>query len=342
MLRQEVNSALLKAIPTAFIRNGQFDRRAFYTALVQNNTLREDATRTIEETLTRVGRRDLRAVADLRNAGLQAGTDKGIGSTSFEFDRITPVGPAGQGMSIMGSLGFRDLVTFERTAVPIPVTGSQFMLDARHQAAGRGFGESVDTTNIEEHTRAVIEKLEDTLVNGSDVNQGSNTLPGYTNFSSRETLSFTDVTWSSTASNANIVTDVLAMKQALEDNGFTGPYVLYIPSGYSSVMGEDYSAQYSQTVRQRLLSIDGISDIRVLPSLPASNVLLVQLTSSVVQMPVGQDITVATNSLMGGLAMEWYVFAVISFALKAAYCRAPLSDGVVPVLTTSSGIAHLS
>lgn len=327
------------AVGGPFIRNGEIDRAALYRHMAQNNTLREDATRSIDPIVEGVGRRTLRAVADV--SGLRTGLDRGIGSTSYEYDRITPVGEASQGMSIL-DMGMRDLVTFARTAIPVPVTGSQFKMDARHLAAGRGMGESVDQTNITEHTRSVFEKLEDTLVNGSDVVLGGNTLPGYTNFGSRNTGTMSGGTWTGVAANTSITTDVLAGIQALQDDGFGGPYVLYIPTAYSQVMGEDYTANYSQTVQQRLLSIDGISRVTVLPTLPAANVLLVQVDSSVVVYPVGQDFIVLPNSLMAGLATEWFLFIVATFALKARNCRAPLNDGTLPALTTGSGIFHLT
>jgi uncharacterized linocin/CFP29 family protein len=323
----------------AFIRNGQIDRRAMYQAWVQNNTLPTDATRSIDSIIEGVGRRALRAVADV--SGLTTRLDRGVGSTSYEYHRITPVGEATQGMSIL-DLGGRDLTTYTLTAIPVPVTASQFRMDARHIAAGRGGGgESVDQTNIAEHTRSVFEKLEDTLVNGSDVVLGGNTLPGYTNFGSRNTVTMSGGTWSS-ATNTAIVVDVLAAIQALEDDGFGGPYKLYIPSGYASVMGEDYTSGYAKSVRARLLEIEGVSSITVLPTLPAANVLLVQVDSSVVRMPIGQDFVVLPNSLMAGLATEWYLLIVATFALLARNVRAPLSQGTLPALTTGSGIAHLT
>lgn len=337
MVNQTLGSGLVSRIPRSFIRDGVFNRHVMYSELVENRTLREDDTRQIEEALTRVARRDLRAVARLRNAGL---TDslRNIGVTSYEFDRVSPVGEATQSMSIL-SLGERDLVTFARTAVPVPVTASQFALDARQNAAG---GQSISLTNVEEHTRAVAEKLEDSLVNGSNIVLGANTLPGYTNFASREQLSFSDNAWPSATSLEAAVTDVLAARQALRDNGFTGPYDLYIPSNFDGVIDEDYKANSDRTLRERLLAIDGVSNIEVLPSLADDNVLLVQMTSSVVQAPVGQDITVVSWDTHGGLASSWAILAVMSFALKAAFARAPLSQGTLPALTTAAGIAHIS
>jgi hypothetical protein len=340
MIHAMNGAGLISRVPRNFLRNGVINRASMYRALVENGVLREDATKQIEETLGSVARRDLVAVADLRAAGLTVPLNN-IGITSFEFDRVSPVGEATQSMSIL-NLGDKDLATFARTAIPVPVTASQFEMDARMQAAGGNVGESVSLTNVEEHTRAVAEKLEDTLVNGSSVILGANTLPGYTNFSSREQVSFSDGAWSVASSLESAVTDVLAMRTALRENGFTGPYILYVPSNFDGVLDEDYKANSDRTLRERLLSINGVSQVKVLPSLADSNVLMVQMTRSVVQAAIGQDITTVTWDMYGGLASHWAILAVMTFALKVSAAREPLTSGTLPALTTASGIAHLS
>lgn len=340
MLNQS-GGKVISLIPRAFLRDGVINRRAMYQQLVENGLLREDQTRQIEEALTAVARRDLVAVADLRNAGLTTSL-RNIGVTSFEFERVTPVDEAEQSMSIL-NLGRRDLVKFALTAIPVPVTVSQFMLDARQEAAGQGRGEPVSLTNVEEHTRSVMEKLEDTLCNGSDIVLGANTLPGYTNFGSRAQLSYIGTPWDDPSLPlTTAVKDVLAMRTALRDNGFTGPYILYLPANYDGVIDDDYKAESDRTLRERLMAITGITQIKVLPSLPDSEVLLVQMTRSVAEAVIGQDISPVTWDTHGGLASHWAILAVMTFALKAAYARAPLSQGSLPALTTASGIAHLA
>lgn len=333
---------ILKRIPANFIRDGVVNTRAMFEELIANGSLREDDTKQIDETITKVARRDLRAVARLRTNGLVANL-RDIGVTSFEFDRISPVGPASQAMSILGALGFKDLVDFGRSSIPVPVTAAGFDLDARQRAAGSNRGQPISMTNVEEHTRAVLETLEDNLVNGSPVKLGGNGMPGYTNFGSRHQLSFSDAAWNALSGGLEAaVTDTLAMRSALRDDGFTGPYDLYIPQDFDGVLDEDYKANDSRTLRERLKAIDGVSFIDVLPSLPNSEVLLVQQTSSVVEAAVGQDVTPISFDTHGGLSTEWIIMAVMGFALKAAIARAALSQGTLPALTTSSGIAHLS
>lgn len=341
---QSLGGGLIGQIPRHFIRDGEINRRAMYEELVTNGLLREMETREIEEALTKVSRRDLVAVADLRAAGLVTNL-RNIGVTSFEFERVSPVGEASQSMSIL-DLGNRDLVKFSLTAIPVPVTASQFSLDARQAAAG-GLdgtrGEPISITNVEEHTRAVAEKLEDSLVNGSPIKMGGNGMPGYCNFGSREQVSFSDTAWSTiSGAPGAAITDVIAMRSAARGNGFTGPYNLYIPSNFDGILDDDYKANSDRTLRERLLAIDGITNIKVLPSLPDSNVLLVQMTRSVVQAAVGQDISTITWDLMGGLQSNWAILAVMGFALKVSWAREPLSAGVLPALTEVSGIVHLS
>lgn len=336
-------------IPLAFIRPGgdepggppQISRRAMYSALVENNTLREDQTREIDQTVTRVARRDLVAVSDL--ASLQVRLAKGVGATTYEFDRLSPVGEATQSMSIL-NLGDEDLVNFSRTAIPVPVTASKFRLDARQMAAGRDMGEAIDMVNVEEHTRSVAEKLEDTLVNGSSVVLGGNSLPGYTNFASRDTQSFSGGHWDDLNAGARsaAVVDVLTMRAALRNDGFPGPYILYLPANFDEVLDDDYKAESDRTLRERLLSIDGVSQVKVLPQLSVDEALLVQMTRSVVSHAIGQQITTVTWDSMGGLATHWAILHVGTFALRLANARAPLASGTLPALTTAAGISHIS
>lgn len=340
-LIHSVNVPAIGRIPRAFIRNGEIDRAFMYNQLIENGVLREDDTKQVEAAVTEVARRDLVGVADLRTRGLTVPL-RNIGVTSFEYDRVAPVEPAKQSMSIL-AFGDNDLVRFGRTAIPVPVTMSNFQLDARMEAAGSSRGEPISLTNVEEHTRAVAEKLEDTLVNGSSIVLGANTLPGYTNFGARHQLSYSGLPWAdASAVLSDAIFDVLAMRTALRNSGFSGPYILYIPQNYDGVVDDDYKAESDRTLRERLQSITGIAEIKVLPALPDDEVLLVQMSRSVVSMAVGQDISPVTWELYGGLAQSWAILAVLTFALKEAYSRAPLSQGVLPVLTTSTGIAHLA
>jgi hypothetical protein len=66
---------------------------------------------------------------------------------------------------------------------------------------------------------------------------------------------------------------------------------LYIPTAYETVLDKDYDATTpGKTIRTRLLEISNIDSIKVIDTLTANNVLLVQMTSDVVRLVRGLGI----------------------------------------------------
>lgn len=309
---------------------GFIDRKAMYEHLTANALVPSDVQREIDETFVRVARRELVGVADLQNAGLVANLGS-IGITQYEFERLSATNAATQSMAI-DDLGQEDRVEYDLDAVPVPVTRAGFRLNQRITALGSNRGASVAQVHTDERTFQVVDKLEDSLTNGGDAVIGGNSMPGYTNFSARQTVTLSTA-WPSLTNNEDALADVLSMKQALTDNGYDSNYILYIPSNWSTFIEEDFKSNSDRSVRERLMSVDGLTQIKVLPSLADDNALLVQMTPNVVQIAMGQDITSVTWDIHGGLAQRWLILAVMSFALKRA------DDGTG---TLVSGIAHLS
>lgn len=340
MATQEVGSDVIGRIPRRFINNGRragphgfVDRNRMYNELVRNDLLREDQARELEETLTMVAERDFVGVADLEAAGLDTQL-RNIGVTTFEFENVGAMHDAHQSMSIR-DLGERDRADFQLNFVPVPVTRQGFQLDRRDTAGG-----DLSTVNMEEATRVVTKKLEDTLFNGGDVtithpNGTQSGIPGYTTLGAADNATL-DTVWTTLRDNGNLdnaVEDVLTMRSNLRDAGFEGPYTFYAPSNWDAVIDDDYKAESSQTLRDRILSMDGIQNVQIAPSLANDNAVLVQMTSSVVEMPVGQALTSVTWDIHGGHVTNWDVLSVSSFALKIARDE---NDANV------AGISHLS
>src|SRR4030042_1925598 len=89
---------------------------------------------------------------------------------------------------------------------------------------------------------------------------------------------------------AQIVADVIAMKQKSLDDLHFGPWVLYIPATYETVMDKDYdddAGTSARTVRQRILAIDGITAVKVADTLTTGNVLLVEMRPETVRLGRG-------------------------------------------------------
>jgi uncharacterized linocin/CFP29 family protein len=172
-------------------------------------------------------------------------------------------------------------------------------------------GEGLDVTAGRAAARAVAEKLEDVLFNGSTVAIGGNAIPGLTTFTARSTHTISTA-WPSVTNTSTIVDDVLAMITLANADNYYGPFVLFVPGGWSTVLAEDYDTSTtttSQTVRQRLMGIEEIDDIVVVDKLATPNVVLVQATSDVVDLAIAEDVT----------TVEWDVDPMVThFKVMAA------------------------
>jgi hypothetical protein len=81
------------------------------------------------------------------------------------------------------------------------------------------------------------------------------------------------------------------MIQASVDDNHFGPWMLYVPQGYASVLGNDFKTYSSVSIGTKLREIDGIIDVKVAPKLTAHNVVLVEMTPLTVELVIGMDVT---------------------------------------------------
>jgi hypothetical protein len=111
---------------------------------------------------------------------------------------------------------------------------------------------------------------------------------------------------------AGILQDVLEMKQSMINSYFQGPYQLYIPTAYETVMDDDYDTQTpGTTIRERILKIGGIKNVKVLNKLTADNVLLVQMTSDVVRLVEGFDLQNVEWKTEGGMITHNKIMSIV-------------------------------
>jgi hypothetical protein len=108
-----------------------------------------------------------------------------------------------------------------------------------------------------------------------------------------------------------------------------GPWVLYIPTAYETVLDDEFKSNSDKPIRQRIMEISGISDIKVVDKLTANNVVLVQMTTDVVRLVVGLPITTVEWTTEGGMVFHFKVMTI-----QVPQVRAD-QDG-------NSGIVHLS
>lgn len=266
--------------------------------LVNAGTLRRDEWKSLDEAVLRIAESRLGGVQDLVSRGLTHTVGNGMGSTVMEWHDVSDALTAVATMDGVNR-GENDRPVYQTNYLPLPIIHADYEINSRVLASSRMKGESIDTTMAERATRKVNLLLEQMLFTNTtyawgDVDDRSrNSIYSYINHPDRTqvTLSTYGAWDASATTGANILASVLAMKKAAIAAFHYGPYTLYIPVGYETVLDEDYDTTTpGTTIRERILKIDKIEKVLVVDTLTAANVLLVQMTPDVVRLVRGMGL----------------------------------------------------
>lgn len=287
-----------------------------------------DEWKDLDRTVIDVATDRLVGIADLQSMGLTHNLGS-IGVTISQWEEYSDMTDADVSMSGV-TKGEEDTPAYDQASVPVPIIHKDFRINIRRLEASRQFGEALDTTSSNVASRKVAEKSEDMLFAGDPTTVAGNTIYGYTNFPARNTDTLSTA-WDSVTDNQDIIDDVLTMCDSARADNYYGPFTLYIPSGYEGTMDDDFKpgSGDTRTVRERILQIESVARVVVADRLSADNVILVQMTSDVVDLAVAQDVTTVQWDSQGGMSEHFKVMAVWVPRLKQDY------DG-------RTGIVHLS
>lgn len=304
------------------------------THQVQNAaTLPHEAWLMIDQSVQRAAQKRLRAVADLRGQGLTYDIANGLSVPVLMTQRASRVGTAQVAMDPVQK-GPNDRQIFDTLNLPLPVIFADWSFSARDLAVSRRGGLPLDTAMAEDSTRAVAETAEKMLIGNSDFDQftyGGGTIYGYTDFPSRITFTITSPATGGWV-GSTLIGQLLSARQSLISAKKYGPYVIYLAPAWAQYLDNDYnSTQAGQTntitTRQRILAIDGFTEIRELDYLTGWDILIVQMETETVREVVGMDFTTVQWEGQGGLELNFKVMAIMVPHLRADY------DG-------NCGIAH--
>ena len=284
-------------------------------------TLRKDDWKILDDAVVKAAKPRLKAVADLRGSGLEYTIPNGMGKTVLETETQSDISDA-----IISMDGLReskgDRPEFELSNLPLPIIHKDFDYSARQVMASRNGGSPLDTTTAELAGRRVAEQAEKLLLGvSSSYSYGGGTIYGYTNHTSRLTKAMTiptDGGWTP----ATTVNEVLAMRLQAQQAYHYGPYRLYCSLPWDTYLDDDYSsAKGDNTLRERLMKIDGIQDVSTLDYLSSTAyiMVLVQMTSDTVREVVGMDITVVQWESKGGMQLNFKVLAILVPQLRADF-----------------------
>jgi uncharacterized linocin/CFP29 family protein len=318
----------VQALRPAIADNAVMDQQGVYwhKGLRANATLRRLEWQLYDTAVIEVARRRLVGIQDLISMGLTYNVPDALGVTQIVWEQISTMTGAEMNMSGLSKTP-SDRQEFNLNTLPLPIIHKDFNINIRQLYSGRRIGTPLDVTQAQLSSRIVTETVETLLFAGSTVLGTNNTIYGYTNAPNRATGSVT-AAWSS-ATGTQIVTDVLAMIQAAKNNNMYGPYYMYVPSAVYTAMGADFKSFSDRTILERVMAIPGILGIKETKDLSASNILMIQMTSDVIDLVDGMQPTTVQWETEGGMVVNFKVMCIMVPRVKFDY-------------VTQSGIVHFS
>lgn len=323
ILRPYFNS---KGVPCVALR-GRDGKRHAVMARNANTLLPIDAWKKIDTAVQRVARPKLRLVNDLRAAGLTYPIPEGMGKTSLTLQRMTDPGEAIVGMDPIRNSATENANEFDSVVIPLPIIWHDVQMSARTLEVSRSGPVSFDTARLESAAQRVAEQAEKLVIGTSAYNTlkvGGGTLDGILTSSNPLSASITQPTTSGWTP-ALFVTELLAMIDAAAAKNHSGPFMLYFGTGWRKYLGMDYSSTTSGqtttiTLQERIAKIDGIKGIAILDYMNSTNqykVVLVEQSSSVIQVGVGFDVTTVQWEEQGGMSLHFKVMAMMVPIIRA-------------------------
>jgi len=321
-----------KAYMTIYTGGSVTNPKNYHSVPLQTNaaTLRRDEWKQLDSALLGLKESRLGGVQDLIDAGLTYQIGNGMGSTVLEYHDVSDALEADMTMDGV-TRAQNDRPVYTTNYLPLPIIHADYEMNARVLAASRNMGAPLDTTLAERAGRKVLEKLENMLFTATTYKYGGGTIYSYLNHPSRNLLTLAQNWDASGKTGAEIIQDVINIKQALINKHCFGPFKIYIPTLYETVLDEDYdtSGQSTQTIRERIMKIEGVAGIKVIDTLPVNTILGVVMQSDTVRLVQG----------MGMQNVEWQTEGKMITKYKVMTIQVPQ---IRADQEGNCGIVHLS
>lgn len=299
-------------------------------ALRTNAALMYDEWKLFDNQVTRIARERLVLAGELQRRGLTYPIPNALGVLQLVWQTSGDMEPAEVTMTGLPEAD-KDVMDFGIASMPIPMIHKEFQLDLRTLTASRRGNMPLDTTMAEIAVRKVAEMVDTIIMSGLSIATNLGQIYGLINHPNRLTGSVT-ASWN-TATGAQIVGDIIAMSNALIAKNMFGPYLIFVPTATYTNMSRDYNATANDgsggTVLNRILQIPGVEGIMPTNRLTGNNVLMVQMTSDVIQLIEGIQPTMVEWDDRGGFELNFMIFAILLPRVRADYLN-------------QSGIAHFS
>lgn len=262
-------------------------------------------------------------IQDMLSRGLRYDLPNALGTTVLQWQTGSGLDNAFMDMDAQ-TMGDFDRIKFETKYLPVPIIHQPFKLSIRELSMNVTQGAPLDVSHAREAMITVAERAENVFFNGSSAYTfGGGTIRGLTDYPDRNLVTM-GTSWA-TDTGANIITDVINMRQALINDRRYGPYGLYVSTNIDSNLENDYNSTYpSDTIRQRIMRIGGedtsqgkIEFVHTADKLTASNAVMVDLSRETIEIVVGFEPRTIQWQENGGMVTIYKVMAIMVPRIKS-------------------------
>jgi hypothetical protein len=281
-----------------------------------NSTLKFADYKSISADVLKVRKKVLNGISDLMSKGLTRSEQMATMLSGVES--VNDFTQANSSMNPV--LTDNEDTTFKQDYVPLPITYKGWSIPMRQL----GFGYKNQMGN-ENAARAVAEKLEQMVFNGdtgqkvTDKDSSTQyTIYGYTTAPNISTVTVTN--WQTPSNYTTIYKDVIKMTGKMRNecsNSVPNSCILYVSSADIGILDNDYKDAVHGTIKQRLLDIDIIAEVKPSPNLAVGNTVLVEMERRTVELVMAQDIITIPHQRISDLDDQRFTtYAVMSPHIK--------------------------
>lgn len=299
------------------------------SSVMNATVLRKDEWILLDNVVRETAKQRLKAWGDLAAASTFGGFD-GMANPILERETMSDPGQATMDMDGLGeSKNFQP--QFKLEGIPLPITHQDFFLPSRFLAASRNKGMPADTIRARMAARRVAELVEQVTIGSiAGVQYGDSTDYGTTSkvygyLTHPDRLTKTNMTQPDGTNGPAVLTSWLAARDSLYAANQYGPFMVYTSNDQDQYLDNLFSTSEPSagTLRDRLLAIDGIADIRRLDYLESSanpyTTVFVQMDGETARAINGMDITTMQWDSMGGMRKNFKVMCIYVPDLRSDY-----------------------
>lgn len=286
--------------------------------------LPDEAQRLIDNKVLQVGLERLAIAAEIMSRGLIYNLTDPLSVMELYQEADSKVGFAKRAM-LPAARGENQLLDKVGVRTPIYATFDDFSINVRTLRASERAGAPLDVSMVGQATRRVNEAIEDATINGPGLTIAGNATYGLLNAPNAQSIAYeSGMAWDSASKTGEkILADVLSMIKKLQAQQKYGPYTLFVPSTYGVKFAEDFKANGSDTIGERIAAVNvGGAPIKIVVAdqLPANRTALVQMTDDVLDMIVGQEPTPLSWDTDGsGWERQFVILAFMIPRFKTSY-----------------------